>query len=154
MTNMEILYSFSQYVKANNPTSIQVAYEKKNLDDFSLVSETDEYINITEGNGQNTIDRVGYDYVLKDFEVVVALKYNKIGVFDYREISFQKFIEGQISKNNRQFSLYELNELTTGFELTNKKLCIDYTKIESPIIVYNDENTKTMFWIIKISHSN
>ena len=154
MTNMEILFSFAQYIKANNPTSIQVGYEKKNLDDFSFISETDEYINITEGNGQNIIDRVGYDYMLKDFEAVVALKYNKIGVFDSREILIQKFIEGQTSKKDRYFSLYELNEITTGFDITSKKLYIDYTKIQSPIVVYNDESTKTMFWIIQITHSN
>ena len=154
MTNMEILYSFAQYIKANNPTSIQVGYEKKNLDDFSLISESDEYINITEGNGQNIIDRVGYDYVLRDFEAVVMLKYNKVGIFDYREVSFQKFIEGQNTSRNRSFQFYELNEITTGFELSNKKLCIDYTKIQSPIILYNDEDTKTMFWIVQITHTN
>ena len=154
MTNMEILYSFSQYIKTNNPTSIQVAYEKKNLDDFSLVSNTDEYINITEGNGQNIIDRVGYNYVLRDFEAVIILKYNKVGVFDYREVSFQKFVEGQNDKNKNIFPYYELNEITTGFDITNKKLRIDYTKIDSPIIIYNNEKTKTMFWIVQITHSN
>ena len=103
MTNMEILYSFAKYIYDNNPTTIQIGYEGKNLENGATISETEEYINIVEGNGQNIVDRIGSSYVLKDFEIVAFLKYNKTGLFDSREILFQRFIEGIDTTLNDNF---------------------------------------------------
>ena len=154
MTNMEILYSFAKYIYDNNPTSIQIGYEGKNIESGATISETEEYININEGNGQNIIDRIGSSYVLKDFEVVAYLKYNKVGLFDSREILFQRFIEGIDTTLKNSFYFMEYDTVTSNFVQSNKKLYIDYTKIESPITAYSDDNTKSMFWVLKLTHSN
>ena len=154
MTNMEILYSFAKYIYDNNPTTIQIGYEGKNLENGATISETEEYININEGNGQNIIDRIGSSYVLKDFEVVAYLKYNKTGLFDSREILFQRFIEGIDTTLNESFYFMEYNTVTSNFVQSNRKLYIDYTKVESPVTAYSDDNTKSIFWVLKLTHSN
>ena len=111
---MEILYSFAKYIYDNNPITIQIGYEGKNLENGATISETEEYINIVEGNGQNIIDRIGSSYVLKDFEIVAFLKYNKTGLFDSREILFQRFIEGINTNIEFQISILKNQAFRLG----------------------------------------
>ena len=82
------------------------------------------------------------------------LKYNKTGLFDSREILFQRFIEGIDTTLKNSFYFMEYDTLTSNFVQSNKKLYIDYTKVESPVTAYSDDNTKSIFWVLKLTHSN
>ena len=153
MTDQDLLYSFAKYICDKNPTSLQVCFEMKNFETLALVAENEEYINITQGLRQGVIDTVGESYVLKEFDCVATLKYNKLSVFNIVQNQFQNFIEGIDSKLS-QFKLWKFNLTTSLPEETSQVVKIDYTRVDSPIILYNDENTKTMFWIVPILHCN
>ena len=153
MTNIDILYSFAMFIYNNNPTSLQVAINKKNIETWAEVTDLEEYINIHEGTGESVLDTVGTSLILRDFEIAVTLKYNKTQVFNYVEVAMQKFIEGVDNKYRNTFPVLALDEFGT-FNTTNQQLYIDFTKVEAPYTVFDDDNTKTMFWLVNISHSN
>ena len=154
MLDQDILYSFANYINEKNPTSLQVCFEMKNFVTGANVGENEEYINITQGLRQDVLDSVGESYVLKELDCVATLKYDKTGIFNIVQNKFQNFIEGVESKLGGQFYTYKFNEISNTYEKSTEILKIDYTRVDSPIILYNDDNTKTMFWIVPIKHSN
>lgn len=158
MTNQELLYSYAMFLHSNNPTSIQVGVGEDqyfaNLITANQISENDEYINLSvDPRDQSTVDKAGNDYVLKDMNIIVTFKINKSNpINDPREVLFQKFIEGMDSKLNNKFSIYDLSDAVPVE--TNKSVRILYGDIKSGITVYNDETTKTKFWVVPIRHTN
>lgn len=155
MTDMDMKFSFAQYVFDNNPTNIQVGYEGLNFQTGTAIAETEEYINIDGSTmNQDILDTIGESYVLKDYDAILTLKYNKTTgkLFDTREIVFQEFIEGYDKSVNEFIKIYNLK---TGIPVeSNRRIEMQYNKIKSPITVFNDTQTRTMFWIIPLKHCN
>lgn len=153
MNSMDIQYSFAKYIYENNPTAIQIGYDYLNFENGAQISESEEYINITyDKSAQYVLDSVGNKYVLKEFNIIVTLKYNKQNgnLFDLRERNFQRFIEGMDINAKDFFKVYNMETLN----VTNKRIEIDYTRIKGAIVLYDDKNTKTMYWILPLKHSN
>jgi len=153
MTNQEILFSFGSYLKIKNPTSVQVGINGKNFETGALMSEEEDYLNVTEGINHYNIDGVG-DNSLKIFNLILTLRYGKgTKAFNKDEISIQKFIEGDgTNKLNGVFNAYDLS--TDPETILPKKIYVDYSKVSSPIILLNDNTSRILFWIVPITHSN
>jgi hypothetical protein len=100
-------------------------------------------------------------YILLGFANSAYEMFDHIAIYEHSKedyktsyVTFERFIEGIDTKLNESFYFMEYNTVTSNFVQSNRKLYIDYTKVESPVTAYSDDNTKSIFWVLKLTHSN